>query len=108
MKSSSDNVLCLQETRIGRNNIRSATRDVESIGRSLFPGELLSGIIRSDGHHTTMHGGTAVIACSELTRPCQPTEDVSGRYSDVFRSKRANACWSQVTPNTKVLIFPSM
>ena len=68
-KASDTDVTCLQETRIGKNNIRRATQDVKALNRTLFCGDLLAGIIRSDGAQTTMHGGTAIIASDVYTKP---------------------------------------
>ena len=44
-----NDVIAVQESRIGRNNVRSAKFDVESTGRELFHGELLPGLITSHG-----------------------------------------------------------
>ena len=100
-----DQVICLQETRIGRNNHRSAIKEVQSCGKSLFCGELLPGIIRTDGHHTTTHGGTAVIAAETLVSPFLYEQDQTGKYKAVFASKRANACWVQITRSMRALVF---
>ena len=104
-KASDTDVTCLQETRIGKNNFRRATQDVKALHRTLFCGDLLAGIIRSDGAQTTMHGGTAIIASDVYTKPFRPDEDVSGTYAKVFATKRANACWVQVTASIRVLNF---
>ena len=61
--------------------------------------------MRSDGHHVTMHGGTAIVANNNFTRPFDPAEDASGKYTQVFSTKRANTCWIQATPIICVLVF---
>ena len=104
-KSNSDVITCVQETRVGRNNFRTASRDVAATGRTLFCGALLPGIIRADGHHTTMHGGTAVIAPDSITTPFSVDHDVSGLYALSFDSKRANAIWVQISHPSKSWCF---
>lgn len=104
-KSNDDSLWCLQETRIGKNNIRASTKAVEEVGKSLFYGQLLTGIMRTDGVHTTMHGGTAILAPDTHTRAFTPEDDISGKYAMVFASKRVNAVWTQVTPTVRALVF---
>ena len=104
-KGSDDVVMCLQETRIGKNNFRKSSNDVAATGRTLFCGALLPGIIRADGHRATMHGGTAVIAPAEITAPFNPDSDSSGKYAKVFESKRVNAVWVQASTSLRVLVF---
>ena len=82
----------LTETRVGRNNIRTSQKQVQATNRTLFCGELLSGIIRSDGRHITMHGGTAIIAADSIARAFDPQEDSTKLFAEVLKTKRANAC----------------
>ena len=100
-----DNVVCLQETRIGRNNFRNATKSAFSCGKNLILGDLLPGLFRSDGSGATSHGGVATIAPSQLTIPFQQSQDITGLYDGVFKSKRVQALWCQVRPSLKVLVF---
>ena len=104
-QSNFDTVYCLQETRIGRNNFRSSLKQVQATNRSLFCGELLSGIIRSDGRHVTMHGGTAILAPEAIARAFDPKDDLTDNYAEIFKSKRVNACWIQVTTTVRALVF---
>lgn len=104
-KGTDDQAYCLQETRIGKNNWQASKKLVEATHKTLFCGELLSGIMRTDGHHITMHGGTAIVANSCFTRAFDPSEDISGKYTQIFSTKRANACWIQATPSIRVLVF---
>lgn len=104
-KSNEDSLWCLQETQIGKNNVRASSRAVEEVGKSLFHGQLMSGILRTDGVHTTMHGGTAILAPNTHTRAFLPEDDISGKYAKVFATKRVNAVWTQVSPTVRALVF---
>lgn len=86
-KGAEDVVWCLQETRIGKNNVRTSSKLVQETGRSLFCGQLMSGIIRANGVHTTMPGRTAVVASDIHTRPFLPEHDATGKYKSVFDTK---------------------
>ena len=100
-----DNVICLQETRIGRNNFRNAIKSAAAFGRNLILGDLLPGLFRSDGSGSTSHGGVAMIAPSQLSVPFQKSDDCSGLFERVFHSKRVQATWCQVLPSLKILVF---
>ena len=104
-KTVNDNVVCLQETRIGRNNAKTSAAMVQTTGRKLFTGEKLPGIISQKGFSRTPHGGTAILAPEELTIPFSPSDDSSQLYEKVYASKRVNAIWVQVRPRVKMLIF---
>lgn len=39
-----DGIICVQETRIGKNNVRSCSKDVEACGKKLYQGGLLSNL----------------------------------------------------------------
>ena len=104
-KSYKCDVCCIQETRIGKNNLRSSRFDVQSTNKELFPGKLLPGILQKNGRHRTAHGGTAIISSPTLTRPFDPKEDATGLYEVLFQTHRCNAVWFQVTRTIKVLIF---
>ena len=104
-KHSLDSVQCVQETRIGCNNIRHSQKLVSETGKALHMCAPLKGTIRSDGFHTTMNGGTAILAPPELSSPFCSTEDYSGLYQNLFNTHRTNACWVQVTPSLKALVF---
>ena len=100
-----DDIICIQETRIGKNNFRTSCKQVQATQRSLFCGELLSGIIRADGRHITMHGGTAIIAPDSIARAFDPQDDATGLYREIFQTKRVNACWVQIFPKVRALVF---
>ena len=59
-KGWTDDVICLQETRIGWNNFRNATKSAAAFGKNLILGDLLPGLFRSDGSGSTSHGGVAL------------------------------------------------
>ena len=103
-KTWDDDVLAVQETRLGRNNFRSARFDVESTGKGMFHGELLPGLITSHGIRRTPHGGVAILSPSQLTKPFDPKEDSTGHYHELFKSKRVVACWVQILPTTRLLL----
>ena len=104
-KHSLDTVQCLQETRIGCNNIRHSQKLVSESGKALRMCAPLKGTVRSDGLHTTMNGGTAILAPPELASAFAFEDDCTGLYKPLFNSRRANACWIQVTPSLKALVF---
>ena len=104
-KTWNETVLCLQETRLGKNNLRTVTTQVQSVGRSLIRGELLPGLLMSNGRTRTQHGGTAILGPPELCSPFDPSDDLTGLYTGLFRTQRVVAAWVQVTKHVKALVF---
>ena len=104
-KSWTDDVLCLQETRIGRNNAKSAKFEASSLGKELFLGELLPGLITSHGYRRIGHGGVAIVSPGPLTKPFLPSDDATGNFKELFASKRVSGCWIQVHPTVRALVF---
>lgn len=104
-RNTDDSIICLQETRVGRNNHRACAQEVAATGKHLFHGALLPGILRTDGHLTTTHGGTAILAPEITTRPFTQADDASNKFDSLVKTTRVCACWSQVTPTVRVLIF---
>ena len=100
-----DSAICLQETRIGRNNLRTATFAAQEQGYKLFPGRLLPGIICSSGVKRLAYGGTAILAPSEIAVPFTPEEDSTNLYQKLVDSKRVVATWIQCSTRTKILLF---
>ena len=94
-----------EEVLTGCNNVLQAKKSVKEIGKQLFTCAPLKGFIRSDGQHSVMHGGTAILAPPELSFDFDPASDQTGLYSKLYSSHRANACWAQVTPTVRALIF---
>ena len=104
-KTLNDNVLALQETRIGKNNHRTSSNAVLQTNRTLFPGALLTGLITENGVQRTPHGGTAILGPQELCQPFHKDHDLTSKYDQLFSSKRCNATWVQVTHEIKILVF---
>ena len=98
-------ITCMQETRIGKNCINSARHNVAQSRKTFFPGALLPGLFASNGVRRTPHGGVGIAAPAELTIPFTNQEDASGKYEALFRSKRVQAVWIQVSPSLKALVF---
>ena len=98
-----DDIVCIQETRIGKNNVRSCSKDVEACGKKLFHGSLLPGILQSNGVVKSGSGGTAILACGELATPLS-TESCT-IYRSLYESKRVVAVWVQVAPQVRLLVF---
>ena len=104
-KSWADSVFCFQETRIGRNNVRNAKFEAVNVGKQLFPGELLPGVISTHGYKRTPHGGTAILGPPQTTMPFSFDDDTTGKYKTLFLTKRVVACWIQVLPKVRALVF---
>ena len=100
-----ETVLCLQETRVGKNNIRTTRKTVDATGKSFFPGALLDGILQKNGKTRVGHGGVATIAAAQTTTPFDPKLDAANVYPKLLATRRVQAVWSQVTPKVKVLII---
>lgn len=104
-QSSGDTVLCIQEPRIGRNNVRDASFRVQATGRTLFTSKLLPGLITTHGVSRTPHGGSAILAPPETTQCFDPSQDVTGQYQDLYNTTRVTAVWHQVTKHVRALIW---
>ena len=104
-KTFDDHLLCLQETRVGKNNLRTAKCSVLATGRSFFPGALMPGFIQKNGSARLAHGGTAILGPSQLVEPFDGSRDHTGLYTKIFQTKRAHAVWVQVTPKIRLLVF---
>ena len=104
-KAWEDHVICLQESRIGKNNVRNARFEVSNCGKHLFHGELLPGVISVHGYKRTPHGGTAIVGPPQTTKYFSFDEDATGKYKPLFLSKRVVACWVQILPRVRALIF---
>ena len=103
-KSWSSHITCLQETRIGRNNFRTASFAIREAGYCPVFGDLLPGFIPHKGKPQTPCGGTAVLGPPALTQPFEPKDDVTGLFDKLHRSKRFAFAWIQVTPTRQALI----
>ena len=104
-KTWNSDIACLQETRVGKNNLRDSCFAAKAVGLTLFPGALLPGLITSHGQQRITHGGTAIVGHEQSVTPFSSADDATGLYDSVLATKRANACWAQVLPRLKVLVF---
>ena len=104
-KTWTDPLICLQETRVGKNNHRSMSFKVKEQGKQLFTGALLPGLQIANGKHRTQHGGTAILAPAATTLEFSPMLDATGKYAKLFETKRVVAVWHQVASHLRVLVW---
>ena len=97
-------ITCLQETRVGKNNIKTATITANHAGFEPVFGQLLPGFIQRTGKAQTPCGGVAVLGPREATCPFDPRHDQTGLYPGLFASKRVVCAWVQIQPRRKALI----
>lgn len=97
--------ICLQETRIGKNGIRTATKTVASQNLQLFHGKPLPGLLSTHGVKRTPHGGVAILTAPDHGKDFDPQHDASGLYPKIFASKRAHAVWVQVSRHLRILVI---
>ena len=69
----------------------------------MFPGELLPGILQTNGVLKSGSGGTAILASQHTTSPFDPKSCET--YRCLFATKRVVAVWVQVNTHTKMLVF---
>ena len=103
-KAWSADICCLQETRIGKTNLRSCSLDVKSRGLRLTTSDPLAVKWHKTGSITPC-GGTAIIASEALIQPFDPASDQTGLYIGLFRTQRLNAAWIQVRPRCRALVI---
>ena len=103
-KTWNDEIICAQETRLGKNNLKTVSRDVKENGKHLYHGELLPGLIMANGRNRTQHGGVAILASHSLTLPFDPKDDITGLYTKLVKTKRVTAVWAQVIKSIRALI----
>lgn len=99
-----DDIICLQETRIGKNNVRSTSFQFREAGFEPVLGPLLPGIIHQKGWTQTPCGGTAVLGPKGATRPFELSDDATGLFQKLQLSKICAFAWVQVTPQRAALI----
>ena len=73
-------VVCLQETRIGKNNHRSAHFAFREAGFAEVLGKLLPGFIKATGRAQTPCGGVAILGPPTRIQPFQEQDDQTGLY----------------------------
>ena len=97
-------VCCLQETRIGKANLRSTQNAVKALGQRIATSQPLPVKWHKSGSITPC-GGTAIIAPDSILQPFETCQDQTGLYTTLFRTQRLNAAWIQVTPSCKALVI---
>ena len=98
-------VVCLQETRVGRNNYRSAAEIFQNVGFTPCFGDLLPGLWYNSKTTKTPCGGTLIAGGSAIIQPFDQTHDSTGLYAALFKTKRVVASWIQVTPKKRALVI---
>lgn len=88
----------LQETRVGKNNHRSASFFIRDAGFAHVFGDLLPGFIKSTDPTQTPCGGEAVLSPPCAIRPFSENDDVIGLF------KWLAFAWVQVSPKHRALI----
>ena len=96
-------VCCLQETRIGRANLRSTQNAVKALGQRITTSEPLPVKWHKSGSITPC-GGTAIIASDSIIQPFEACQDHTGLYVTLYRTQRLNAAWIQISPSCKLLV----
>ena len=104
-KSWGADITCLQETRIGKNNVRTSTRNIEAVGLRPILGQLLPGLWHANGTTKTPCGGTAILGPDVAITPFEPKHDQTGLFDCLFQTKRFAAAWYQVTSKIQALIL---
>ena len=90
-------IVCLQETRVGKNNHRSASKNFQTKGWTPCLGALLPCLWHKSGSSQTPCGGTLVAAPDSLIRFFHPSQDQTRLFDKLFRSRRVAVAWCQVT-----------
>ena len=98
-------VVCLQETRVGKNNHRSAMKIFQNVGYTPCFGDLLPGLWYNGKTTKTPCGGTMIAGGQALIQPFDQGHDATNLYAALFKTKRVAAAWIQVTPKKKALVI---
>ena len=104
-KSWDADVVCLQETRVGKNNHRSASKLFQTAGFTPCFGDLLPGLWYGDKTTKTPCGGTLIAGGNAYIQPFDSQQDGTGLYLNLFKTKRIVAAWLQVTRHKKALLI---
>ena len=78
-KSWGEDITCLQETRAGKNNVRTSTKNIEAVGLRPILGQLLPGLWHANGTTKTPCGGTAILGSDVAICPFEIHHDQTGR-----------------------------
>ena len=96
-------VCCLQETRIGRANIRSTQNAVKALGQRIVTSEPLPVKWHKSGSITPC-GGTAIIGPDSVIQPFETCHDQAGLFPSLMRTQRFSAAWVQDSPSCRILV----
>lgn len=102
-KSWGADICCLQETRIGKANLRSTSLGIKALGQRIATSDPLPVKWHKNGSITPC-GGTAMIASESILQPFDPGSDLTGLYKTLYATKRVNAAWIQVMPKRRALV----
>ena len=97
-------VVCLQGTRVGRNNHRSASKIFQSLGFTPCFGDLLPGLWHGSKSTKTPCGGTLIAGGAPFIRAFEIQHDATGLHGPLFKTKRVVAAWLQVTPKKRAFV----
>ena len=103
-KSWGCDILCLQETRIGKNNLKSATHAIRDAGYQAVLGHILPGLLHKVGRIHTPCGGTGVLASKDFIKPFVAQDDHTGLFQSLFDTKRIVIAWIQISPKRRALV----
>ena len=98
-------VVCLQETRVGKNNQRSAAKIFQNVGFTPCFGEPLPGLWYNSKTTKTPCGGTLIAGGAALIQPFDPSHDSTTLFAALMKTKRFVASWVQVTPKKRALVI---
>ena len=98
-------VVCLQETRVGKNNARSTMKNFQTKGWTPCLGDLLPFCWHKGKSSQTPCGGTLVAAPDSLIQPFCVQQDHTGLFLKLFKTKRVAVAWCQVTQHRQALII---
>ena len=103
-KTWQSHITCLQETRIGKNNHRTASFAIREAGFSPVLSDLLPGFIPHKSKMQTPCGGSAVLGPPALTQPFLAHQDATGLFETLHKTRRVALAWVQVTSSRKALV----
>ena len=98
-------IICLQETRVGKNNHRSTVKNFQTKGWNPCLGALLPCIWHKSGSSQTPCGGTLVAAPDTAIRGFQASHDQTGLFDKLHRARRVAIAWCQVSAHRYALII---
>ena len=101
----SDDLICIQETRVAQSNLKDTQCCIHSFNKEFYPGKLLDHTRQKNGVYRIPHGGVAILSDRTKTREFSPNDDSTGLWIGLFASTRVAAVWHQVLPKLKILCF---